>query len=259
MAFKRGPLFYKNSDSFGLMTLRKEKKVTLREITINRCLMELPMYDTLLSLPLFQGMSQADFNSLLQKIRLDFVRYEEGSTIISTGDRCKSFAFLINGTVESSRDGMEGNMSFMEQIDAPFLIEPYSMFGRVGCYQRTYTASTPCSFLMVDKQYIYTELGKYNICRMNLLNILSGRVQQLDGHIWALQGSDLRGRIIRFIKGLADTQTGAKRLSIKMNDLALLMDATRLNVSRELNALEAQGLISLRRKEIFIPALENLI
>ena len=103
------------------------------------------MYDTLLSLPLFQGMSQADFNSLLQKIRLDFIRYEEGGTIISAGDRCKSFAFLINGTVESSRDGMDGNMTFMEQIDAPFLIEPYSMFGRVGCYQRTYTASTPCS------------------------------------------------------------------------------------------------------------------
>lgn len=221
--------------------------------------MELPMYDTLLSLPLFQGMSQADFNSLLQKVRLDFVRFEEGGTIISAGDRCKSFAFLINGTVESSRDGMEGNMSFMEQIDAPFLIEPYSMFGRAGCYQRTYTAVTPCSFLMVDKQYIYTELGKYNICRMNLLNILSGRVQQLDSHIWTLQGSDLRGRIIRFIKGLSDTQTGTKKLIIKMNDLALLMDATRLNVSRELNALEAQGHISLRRKEIFIPALENLM
>ena len=217
------------------------------------------MYDTLLSLPLFQGMSQADFNSLLQKIRLDFVRYDEGSTIISTGDRCKCFAFLINGTLESSREGMEGSMSFMEQIDAPFLIEPYSMFGRVGSCQRTYTAVTPCSFLMVDKQYIYTELGKYNICRMNLLNILSGRVQQLDGHIWSLQGTDLRGRIIRFIKSLSDTQTGSKKLSIKMNDLATLMDATRLNVSRELNALEAQGFISLRRKEIIIPALENLI
>ena len=221
--------------------------------------MDLPMYDTLLSLPLFQGMSQADFNSLLQKVRLDFVRYEEGSTIISAGERCKCFAFLINGTVESSRNGMEGNLTYMEQIDAPFLIEPYSMFGRAGCYQRSYTATTPCSFLMVDKQYIYTELGKYNICRMNLLNILSGRVQQLDSHIWTLQETDLRGRIIRFIKGLSDTQTGTKKLIIKMNDLALLMDATRLNVSRELNTLEAQGLISLRRKEIIIPALENLI
>ena len=220
--------------------------------------MELPMYDTLLSLPLFQGMSQVDFNSLLQKVRLDFVRYEEGSTIISAGERCKSFAFLINGSVESSRSGMGGNLIFMEQVDAPCLIEPYSMFGRAGSYQRTYTALTPCSFLMVDKQYIYTELGKYNICRMNLLNILSGRVQQLDSHMWTMEGMDLRGRITRFIKGLSDIQTGSKKLCVKMNDLATLMDATRLNVSRELNALEAEGLISLRRKEIFIPALEKL-
>ena len=217
------------------------------------------MYDTLLSLPLFQGMSQTDFNSLLQKIRLDFIRYEDGDVIIEKGNRCGSLAFLINGTVESSRSGMDGNFTFSELIEAPFLIEPYSMFGRAGSYQRTYTAIGSCSFLMVDKQYIYTELGKYNICRMNLLNILSGRVQQLDSHIWSLDGMSLRERIIRFIKGLSDIQSGQKRLVIKMNDLATLMDATRLNVSRELNALEKDGLISLRRKEIFIPALENLI
>ena len=221
--------------------------------------MELPMYDTLLSLPLFQGMSQTDFNSLLQKIRLDFIRYEDGDVIIEKGNRCGSLAFLINGTVESSRSGMDGNFTFSELIEAPFLIEPYSMFGRAGSYQRTYTAIGSCSFLMVDKQYIYTELGKYNICRMNLLNILSGRVQQLDSHIWSLEGMSLRERIIRFIKGLSDIQSGQKRLAIKMNDLAMLMDATRLNVSRELNALEKDGIISLRRKEIFIPALENLI
>ena len=94
---------------------------------------------------------------------------------------------------------------------------------------------------------------------MNLLNILSGRAQQLDNYIWSIDGQTLRGRIIRFIQGLSDIQNGAKRLNIKMNDLATVMDATRLNVSRELNALEAEGLISLRRKEIYIPALENLI
>lgn len=226
---------------------------------INPCIMELPMYDTLLSLPLFQGMSQTDFNSLLQKIRLDFVRYAQGDVIIGKGDHCRSLAFLINGTVESSRSGMDGRFTFMESIDSPSLIEPYSMFGRAGLYQRTYTAASACSFLMVDKQYIYTELGKYNICRMNLLNILSGRAQQLDNYIWSIDGQSLRGRIIRFIQGLSDIQNGAKRLNIKMNDLATVMDATRLNVSHELNALEAEGLISLRRKEIYIPALENLI
>lgn len=217
------------------------------------------MYDTLLSLPLFQGMNQTDFNSLLQKIRLDFIRYTQGDVVINSGDRCGSLAFLINGSVESSRSGMNGNYTFSELIEAPYLIEPYSMFGRAGSFQRTYTAATPCSFLMVDKQYIYTELGKYNICRMNLLNILSGRVQQLDSHIWGLDGMTLRERIIRFIKGLSDIQSGQKRLMIKMNDLATLMDATRLNVSRELNSLEADGLISLRRKEILIPAIEKMV
>lgn len=220
--------------------------------------MELPMYDTLLSLPLFQGMNQVDFNSLLQKIRLDFIRYAQGDVVISAGDRCGSLAFLISGSVESSRSGINGNFTFSELIEAPCLIEPYSMFGRAGSYLRTYTAASPCSFLMVDKQYIYTELGKYNICRMNLLNILSGRVQQLDSHLWELDGMTLRQRIIRFVRSLSDIQSGQKRLAIKMNDLALLMDATRLNVSRELNTLEAEGLISLRRKEILIPALEKM-
>jgi ABC-type metal ion transport system substrate-binding protein len=36
------------------------------------------------------------------------------------------------------------------------------------------------------------------------------------------------------------------------------MDTTRLNVSRELNLMEKEGLIVLRRKEIIINALERL-
>lgn len=221
--------------------------------------MELPIYDTLLSLPLFQGMNRTDFNSLLQKVRLDFVKFENEETILNQDDRCRSFVFLLNGTVESSRKGHNGAYTFFERIDTPCLIEPYSMFGLNGQYRRSYTAVGQCSMLMVDKQYVYTELGKYNICRMNLLNILSGRVQQLDGYIWSLEGMDLRKRILRFIAGLSDYLYGEKRLQIKMNDLAVLMDTTRLNVSRELNAMQDDGLIVLKRSEILIPAQDRTL
>jgi len=109
----------------------------------------------------------------------------------------------------------------------------------------------------VDKQYLYTELGKYNICRMNLLNILSSRTQQSDRHIWSIDEITLRDRIIRLIQGFSDIQYGMKRLIITMENLAVLMDTTRLNVSRELNLMEKEGLIVLRRKEIIINALEK--
>lgn len=216
------------------------------------------MYDTLLSLPIFQGMTATDFNSLLQKIRLDFVRYTPGQAIIREGERCSSFAFLISGTVQSSRVGQDDRFTFQEQICAPHFIEPYSMFGRSNSYQRTYTAQEQCSLLFVDKQYVYTEIGKYNICRMNILNMLSGRVQQLDSFIWNRSEMTLRQRIVRFICGLSDISTGEKHLQIKMNDLAALMDTTRINVSRELNAMADSGLITLHRGGISIPALEEL-
>ena len=55
------------------------------------------------------------------------------------------------------------------------------------------------------------------------------------------------------------TQCRKKQLlRIKMEDLATLLDDRRINVSRMLNELQAEGLVTLRRKEIEIPALEKL-
>jgi CRP-like cAMP-binding protein len=44
-----------------------------------------------------------------------------------------------------------------------------------------------------------------------------------------------------------------------MEDLAVLINETRINVSKLLNELHDKGIILLRRKEITIPALENLL
>ena len=220
--------------------------------------MEYSMYDTLLGLPLFQGMTKADFDSLLMKVKLDFARYEDGDTVISSQENCTRFAFLISGTIESSCTGENEDFEFRETICAPCLIEPYSMFGRDNRYRRSYRTVGKANFLFIDKQYVYTEIGKYNICRMNLLNILSGSIQKLDRNIWDISEMALRERIIWFIRMLADHHKGEKRLLIKMNDMARIMDATRINVSKELNALEDEGLVELSRGGIHIPLLENL-
>jgi CRP-like cAMP-binding protein len=44
-----------------------------------------------------------------------------------------------------------------------------------------------------------------------------------------------------------------------MEDLAGLINETRINVSRLLNELQEKGVILLRRKEIAVPALEKLL
>jgi hypothetical protein len=52
---------------------------------------------------------------------------------------------------------------------------------------------------------------------------------------------------------------GEKTLNIKMETLATLIAESRLNVSRELNAMQQEGLISITRGIIRVPALEKLL
>lgn len=217
------------------------------------------MYDTLLQLPLFQGLSKQDFDALLMKLKLNFLKYQAGTRFIKAGDACSDFVFLISGTVVSSRESEASSFIYKEVIEAPYLLEPFSMFGLSASYNHDYYADSDVSLLLIDKQYIYSELNKYNICGMNLLNMLSGKAQAVDKFIWSRREFSLRERIIRFVRGLSELQFGEKYLQIKMNTLADLMDTTRLKVSNELNDMAELGLIVLKRKEIYIPDLTKLI
>ena len=50
-----------------------------------------------------------------------------------------------------------------------------------------------------------------------------------------------------------------RSLYIKMEQLGREINESRLNISRELNAMNDEGIITLRRSEICFPALERFI
>ena len=57
---------------------------------------------------------------------------------------------------------------------------------------------------------------------------------------------------------ICTTMQGDKTLRIKMEDLASLLDDTRLNVSNVLNKWREEGLIEMRRKEYIFHNIERL-
>lgn len=221
--------------------------------------MDLTMYDILLQLPLFQGMSKVEFTNLLNKVKFHFFKYVEGERIIKTGEKCEQFVFIINGEVTSERSSQTNEFSFLEILSAPVLLEPHSIFGFNPAFTSNYTAKTDVSVLRIDKNYIYSELGKFNIFRMNLLNSLSYRAQTQEYKIWNRPVLSLKERIIKFALDLSEIQSGEKSLRIKMENLAQIMNETRLSVSKVLNELESESKIVLKRKEIIFPSIEKLI
>lgn len=85
------------------------------------------MYDTLLQLPLFQGLCHNDFTEILEKVKIHFAKYQAGDTILTQGDVCDKLVFLLKGKISSNTISADKVYTYIEYIEAPYLIEPHSL------------------------------------------------------------------------------------------------------------------------------------
>lgn len=217
------------------------------------------MYESLLCLPYFQGMSKDDITAILGKVTLEFKRYGDGDIIFRQGEKCDKFTILTQGKVSGINNAPDKSYSIAEELSAPLTIEPYSIFGYDTKFQRDYIAKDDCTVLSIDKQYIFGELSKHNIFTINLLNIICRKTQQTRERIWNYNSTKIPGRIVQFIANHCETQKGEKHISIKMERLAALLCETRLNISKALNEMQDAGHLTLHRGGITIHAIENTL
>ena len=216
------------------------------------------MYDTLLELPLFQGLTKENITSIIEKVKMGFHKYEAKQNIASQDDRCNSLIFILDGKVAVTTNDAIHNFKIVEEAEAPYIIEPQSLFGMRTKFHASYTATGDVETLNIDKSYILTNLCKYEIFNLNYLNILSNRAQTANSKLWNSHIGSTREKLMNFFALRCVIPYGKKTLFITMEDLASLIDDTRINVSRALNEFQEKGILTLGRKKITIDELAKL-
>ena len=217
------------------------------------------MFDTLLQLPLFQGLAQEDFTRILEKVKLHFTKYKPGELLLKEGGACHELVFVLKGEIASSTSSADSSYCFTEYFPAPFLIEAHSIFGMKTHYASTYRARTEVHTVSISKAFVVKELFNYEIFRLNYMNIISNRAQSLNSRLWAESTDNLEKRIGNFILTHIERPSGRKILKIKMEELAQVVNDTRMGVSRALNSMQEKGLLELHRGEMMIPDAEKLL
>lgn len=220
--------------------------------------MGITMYDTLLQLPLLQGLCKDDFTAIIERVKFHFCTFSAGETLFKQDENCNQLSFLLSGQLLAQTKDKQNVYQFSEVIDTPFCVEPYSVFGMNPRYTATYRAQTDVKTLVIDKSYILSELSHYEIFRINYLNILSNRCQTSRQKLWETPVGNLQEKLINFLLVRSLRPNGEKWLQITMEDWATLINETRINVSRMLNEWQKQQLLVLKRKEVYIPAMEKL-
>lgn len=216
-------------------------------------------YSKLLLLPLFQGMSNDDLTLLVGRTKLDFRKAAPQTIIAKADESCQQLLFLLDGEVQVEGAAQNKHYIITETMHAPIAIQPERLFGLEQQYSRTFTATTPCNILSISKQEVLRLLEEHMIFRFNLLNITAACVHRHERRLWQLPVGDLGQRITRFITARCIRPAGEKHIRIKMNDLAMELGCSRLEVSKALHKLQDEGLLSISRNFIHIQHLEQLL
>lgn len=217
------------------------------------------IYAKLLRLPFFQGIDRDELEAMASKIRFDFQKYDEGAWIARENDRCATLTLVMTGSVEAEAISADHSYSLRELIDAPCAIEPERIFGLQQHLARGYRATTPCIVLRLQKDDVLRLCAQSLVFELNVLNTISTSAQRAGSAFWRTPPTTIPRKIATFVAHRSLRPAGPKTLSIRLTDLGSAIGESRLNVSRSLHVLEAQGLVALARQTIIIHRLEQLL
>lgn len=219
----------------------------------------LQLYDQLLELPLFQGLSRDDLTQIIARTRFDFLKYGKGKTVVKENEPCNRLCFLLNGTLEAETFSDDHSYRLLEELTAPEVLQPERIFGLHQHFTKTYYSKTETNFMILSKKEVMKLSDEFGIFRLNLFNIVCAQTQRLSRRPWQRNPGNLELRIIRFFESHCERPAGEKIIYIRMTDLAKELNESRLEISRALNQMQARRLLRLSRGRITLPALEKLL
>ncbi len=220
---------------------------------------DLQLYSKLLELPLFQGIGKADLEEIVSHTKFGFHKYGTGKRIIMENEVCSHMHFLMDGKLCARTIAAGNSYEIAEDIFAPEILQPERLFGLTQRFTKSFITESDCNMLTLDKGEVMRLSDQYMIFRINLLNILSTGMQKHERLMLHKYPETLEERIIRFIADRCMKPAGTKIVKIKMRQLAMEINDSRLDISKALNNLEKKKQINLRRGYIDIPAIENAL
>ncbi|MDD2961261.1 MAG: Crp/Fnr family transcriptional regulator [Muribaculaceae bacterium] len=210
------------------------------------------MYEVIMDLPLFQGVSRDKVSELIEKTRFHFLKYKEGEVIAEAGDLCQHIRFIISGSVRLEFSSINKSVTLSEVLYSPNVIGADYLFGRDTIYPFTAYSASDCGILQIEKSDYIRILQSDKVFLFNLLNTLSRNSQKSVQGILALSTGSLAERLAFFIVSL--TQRGGKeiKLAYVQKDLCTLLGVQRSSLISTLTSLKVSGTIEFTQSEILV-------
>lgn len=177
------------------------------------------MYETIMDLPLFKGVSKEQVSLFLEKTNIGFRNYEPHEQILRAGDEVRMVKFVISGVVKVIHPVGEYLLSVEEECGCGSALGAERLFGISTGYSYDVRSMGKVSILEFSKEQYINLLLSDRIYLFNFLNYVSLRAQRPVESLMEYASGDIRSRFSILISVL--THPSSKNISIMADDGAL--------------------------------------
>lgn len=217
------------------------------------------MYEILMDLPLFKGVSFNKISEIVEMVKFHFLKFSAGDVIVRADEPCTHIKFVISGAVKLVMESRDERMRITQSLKAPAVISPDFMFGRSTVYPATVIAATNnCGLVQLTKSDYLKVIHNDEIFMFNILNMLSRNAQKATHGVLALTSGSLEGRIAFWI--VATTQTGSEDiiLECRHRDLYTLFGVPRSVFYQTLQEMREKSLLDYSPNEIRVKSRRDM-
>lgn len=210
------------------------------------------MYETIMSLPLFKGVSREQVSSFVEKTYVEFQNHSAGTTVVSAGQQCTAIQYILSGEIRFSWQNVDCGFSVNQTLGAGTVIAADRLFGMDTNYPYTGVTLSPTSLMSFSKSEYIALLNSNPIYMLNYLNYLSLRAQRPADILVPAYSATTEGALALIVLSL--TEATAKDITVEMS-LPSLSGYTNLPIATltaHLDKLARQGLIEWDEQNIAI-------
>lgn len=211
------------------------------------------MFEKLQCLPLLMGLSVDDLMDIVEKVKFEFNKYQDGHLIVAQGDKCDKIIYVLNGNLCTCKHDVNKSFMIYEYFNQePYIIEPQNLWGMHQRFDRSYSFTSDGSTCIINKRNINYLMSHYDIIKTNFLNMICNKLQYSTESLSNSLPHTTEEKLMFFIKHNKVGYYGQTEIKIKMQQLANIISDTRLNVSNVLNKWKRLGIAEIHRGNIIL-------
>lgn len=211
------------------------------------------MYETIMNMPLFKGLSFDQVSAFVEKTHLEFKKYSPGDKIVSKGEEPKGVKCVVSGRLKVVQSfGENDSLKIVAIMPSQIVIGVERLFGMNTRYNNDIYAQEAVSIMEFSKEQYVSLISSNKILLLNYLNYLALLSQRTDEIYSSYPAGGVKASFSRLISSYVSWRAESLELKFNWQDMASFLNMDIREFDAEIKEMEKLGILTILEEGICI-------